>query len=50
MSPHVLEIRLMGGEHNDKKTFIPRISISPSAEQVAFAMKLGNSQFISHSQ
>jgi ATP-dependent exoDNAse (exonuclease V) alpha subunit len=39
MSPHVLEIRLMGGEHNGKKAFIPRISISPSVEQIAFAMK-----------
>jgi hypothetical protein len=36
MAPHVLDIRLMGGEHNSKKAFVPHISISPSVEQIAF--------------
>jgi ATP-dependent exoDNAse (exonuclease V) alpha subunit len=39
MSQYVLEIRLIGGEHAGKKAFIPRITISPSAEQIAFEMK-----------
>jgi hypothetical protein len=39
MSPHVLEIWLIGGEHSGKKAFIPCISISPSVEQIGFAMK-----------
>jgi len=39
MSSHVLEIRLLGGEHKGKKAFIPRITITPSLEQVAIAMK-----------
>jgi ATP-dependent exoDNAse (exonuclease V) alpha subunit len=39
ISPHVLEICLISGEHTGKKAFIPRISITPSAEQLAFEMK-----------
>jgi hypothetical protein len=39
ISPRVLEIRLIGGEHNGKKAFIPRITIIPSTEQIAFEMK-----------
>jgi ATP-dependent exoDNAse (exonuclease V) alpha subunit len=39
MSQHVLEIRLIGGEHAGKTAFIPRISIIPSPDQLAFEMK-----------
>jgi ATP-dependent exoDNAse (exonuclease V) alpha subunit len=39
MTPHVIEIRLISGEHNGKKAFIPHISISPLVKQIAFAMK-----------
>jgi ATP-dependent DNA helicase PIF1 len=39
MTPHVIEIQLIIGEHNGKKAFIPRISISPSVRQIAFATK-----------
>ncbi|KAJ7797602.1 hypothetical protein B0H14DRAFT_2910651 [Mycena olivaceomarginata] len=39
MSNRVIEICLIGGEHNGKTAFIPRISITPSAEQIAFEMK-----------
>jgi ATP-dependent exoDNAse (exonuclease V) alpha subunit len=39
VSARVLEIRLISGEHSGKKAFIPRISITPSAEQIAFEMK-----------
>ena len=38
MSAHVLEIRLIGGEHGGKKALIPCITITPSAEQIAFEM------------
>jgi hypothetical protein len=39
MTAHVIEIRLISGEHNGKNAFIPSISISPSVKQIAFAMK-----------
>ncbi|KAJ7085907.1 hypothetical protein C8R44DRAFT_821361 [Mycena epipterygia] len=39
ISPHVLEIHLISGEQTGKKAFIPWISITPSAEQLAFEMK-----------
>ena len=39
MSACILEIRLIGGEHGGKKAFIPHITITPSAEQIAFEMK-----------
>jgi ATP-dependent exoDNAse (exonuclease V) alpha subunit len=39
MSNRVIEIRLIGGEHNGKTALIPQISITPSAEQIAFEMK-----------
>ena len=39
MTPHVIEIRLICGEHNGKKAFNLHISISPSVKQIAFATK-----------
>jgi hypothetical protein len=39
VSAHVLEIRLISGDHSGKKAFIPGISITPSAEQIAFELK-----------
>ena len=39
IAAHVLEIRLISGEHSGKTAFIPRISITPSSEQIAFEMK-----------
>ncbi|KAJ7026987.1 hypothetical protein C8F04DRAFT_1238363 [Mycena alexandri] len=39
MSPHVLEIRLIGGEHAGKTAFIPRITIIPSAEEIGIDMR-----------
>ena len=39
MSAHILKIGLIGGEHGGKKAFIPRITITPSAEQITFEMK-----------
>jgi len=39
ISPHVIEIQLIGGEHHGKTAFIPHITITPSAEEIPFAMR-----------
>jgi hypothetical protein len=36
---NVIEVHLIGGEHAGKTAFIPRISITPSTEQLPFPMK-----------
>lgn len=45
MSPKVLEVRLMGGEHDGEITFIPRITLTPSISHTDFAFKLRRRQF-----
>ncbi|TFY55103.1 hypothetical protein EVG20_g9444 [Dentipellis fragilis] len=45
MSNRVLEVRLMGGEHDGEIAFIPRITLSPSDNNVDFAIKLKRRQF-----
>jgi hypothetical protein len=57
MSHRVLEVRLIGGQHQGKKAFIPRITLTPSNAglpfhlkrrqfpiQLAFAMTINKSQ------
>ena len=39
IQPHVLEIRLLGGDYHGTCTFIPRTTITPTAAQVGLAMK-----------
>ena len=39
MSSWVLEIQLTSGDHSHATAFIPRISITPSTEQIVFKMK-----------
>jgi ATP-dependent exoDNAse (exonuclease V) alpha subunit len=39
IQPHILEIRLLGGDYHGKCTFIPRTTITPTAAQVGLAMK-----------
>ena len=36
VATHVLEVRLIGGQHAGKLAFIPRISLSPPIEAVGF--------------
>jgi ATP-dependent exoDNAse (exonuclease V) alpha subunit len=45
MSHRVLEIRLIGGDHNGETALIPRITLSPSLTDLDFAIKLNRRQF-----
>ena len=36
VSQHVLEVRLIGGQHAGKCAFIPRITLSPPVEATGF--------------
>ena len=40
MSRRVLEVRLLGGEHNGELALIPRITLSPMEDQTGFAFVL----------
>lgn len=48
MSERVIEVRLMGGEHDGEIAFIPRITLSPSDNNTDFAIKLKQRQFPIH--
>jgi hypothetical protein len=41
----VLEARIIGGEHDGKLAFIPRLTLSPSNSNAEFAFKLNQRQF-----
>lgn len=45
MSRRVLEVKLMGGEHDGSLALIPRITLSPSEAQTGFAFVLKRRQF-----
>ena len=45
MSNHVLEVRLIGGDHDGDLAFIPRVSLSPSVQGANFSIKLTRRQF-----
>jgi hypothetical protein len=45
MSRRVLEVKLIGGEHNGQLALIPRITLSPSEGQTGFAFVLKRRQF-----
>ena len=44
MSSRVLEVRLIGGDHDGQIALIPRITLSPSEKNVDFAIKLKRRQ------
>lgn len=48
MLKHVLEVKLMGGEHNGELALIPRITLSPTEGQTGFAFVLKRQQFPVH--
>lgn len=45
MTGHVLEVRLIGGDHDGEIAFIPRISLNPSSPTKDFAFQLCRRQF-----
>jgi len=45
MSECVLEVQLIGGDHNGKTAFIPRISVVPSSRSTGFTFTLRRRQF-----
>jgi len=45
MSRRVLEVKLIGGEHNGQLALIPRITLSPTESQTGFAFVLRRRQF-----
>ena len=40
MSQHVLEVKLIGGDHDGDLAFIPRISLTPSGQTTGFSFIL----------
>ena len=44
-SRRVLEVRIMGGDHNGEVAFIPRISLTPTSKGADFAFSLKRFQF-----
>ena len=40
MSPHILEIRLIGGDHDGETALLLRITLSPSLTGLDFAIKV----------
>jgi len=45
MSNRVLQVRLLGGDHDGDIAFIPRITLSPSIHGVQFTIHLKRRQF-----
>jgi hypothetical protein len=45
MSNRVLEVHLLGGDHNGEIAMIPRITLSPSLTGIDFAINLKRRQF-----
>ena len=45
MSNRVLEVKLIGGDHDGELAFIPRISLSPSIHGTKFSIKMTRRQF-----
>ena len=45
MSDRVLEVKLMGGDHNGETAFIPRIALTPSDNQFEYAFSFRRLQF-----
>ena len=45
MSNRVLQVRLLGGDHDGEIAFIPRITLSPSIHGVQFTVHLKRRQF-----
>jgi ATP-dependent exoDNAse (exonuclease V) alpha subunit len=45
MTPRVLHLRLIGGDHDGETVLIPRITLSPSTAGLDFAIKLKRRQF-----
>lgn len=45
MGHHLLEIRLIGGDHDGETTLIPRITLSPSLTGLDFSIQLNCRQF-----
>ena len=45
MSHRILEVRLIGGDHNGKLALIPRITLSPSVQGFNFSVNLKRRQF-----
>jgi len=48
MSDRVLEVHILGGDHDGKMAFIPRISLIPSAKNADFTFVLKRHQFPVH--
>lgn len=44
-SRRVLEVRILGGDHNGEIAFIPRISLTPTSKSADFAFSLRRCQF-----
>jgi ATP-dependent exoDNAse (exonuclease V) alpha subunit len=44
-TPRVLEVEIMGGNHNGQRAFIPRIRLAPSPESTGFNFRLSRTQF-----
>ena len=47
-SDRVLEVRILGGDHNGKSALIPQISLRPSAKNSDFTFTLEQHQFLVH--
>jgi hypothetical protein len=45
MSNRVLEVKLLGGDHNGEIAMIPRITLSPSLTGIELAIKMKRRQF-----
>ena len=45
MSPRIVEVRLIGGDHDGEIALLPRITLSPSLTGLDFAIKVNRRQF-----
>ena len=44
-STRVLEVKIIGGDHHGKTEFIPRITLTPTADEASFSFQLKRRQF-----
>lgn len=45
MTPRILHLRLIGGDHDEETVLIPHVTLSPSTAGLDFAIKLNRQQF-----
>jgi hypothetical protein len=45
MSNHVIQVRVMGGEHDSEVTFIPYIKLFPFGQGISFNVKFNQRQY-----